>query len=176
VGLVPIVEPEVLMDGDHTIEQCEEVTTGVLNAVFQELRQHRVSLDGMLLKPNMVIAGKECPHQSGPEQVAEATIRCLRETVSPAVPGIVFLSGGQTPEMATENLQAMNVIGDHPWELSYSYGRALQSHALETWKGQDANVPAAQSAFLRRARLVSAAREGTYSKELESQTARGTGC
>ncbi len=158
--LVPIVEPEVLMDGSHTIRRCEEVTAEVLEAVFRELDEHRVLLDGMLLKPNMVIAGNQCPDQTGPEQVAEATVRCLRRVVPPSVPGIVFLSGGQTPEVATENLQAMNTLGSQPWELSYSYGRALQTQALATWMGEDRNVPAAQEAFLHRARLVSAARDG----------------
>lgn len=169
-SLVPIVEPEVLMDGSHTIDRCEEVTAAVLKAVFCELGNHRVAFDGMLLKPNMVIAGDQCSDQAGPEQVAEATIRCLSQVVPETVPGIVFLSGGQTPEMATENLQAMNALGNHPWELSYSYGRALQTQALETWRNEDDRVPAAREALVRRARLVSAARDGRYSKELEACT------
>lgn len=168
--MVPIVEPEVLINGAHTIQRCEEVTTKLLKTVFRELKGHRVLLGAILLKPSMVIAGDKCPKQSEPREVADATVRCLRETVPEEVPGIVFLSGGQTPAVATENLQAMNVLGDQPWELSYSYGRALQADALEAWKGEDSNVAAAQQAFLRRARLVSAAREGKYSKEMETSS------
>lgn len=170
-SLVPIVEPEVLMNGRHTIRRCEEVTTRVLEVVFRELEKHRVQLDGMLLKPNMVVAGNECPDQPDTEEVATATMRCLRQVVPDGIPGIVFLSGGQTPETASEILQVINTLGGQPWELSYSYGRALQIRALAIWKGLDSNVPAAQSAFLRRAKLVSAARDGEYSKELETSTA-----
>jgi fructose-bisphosphate aldolase class I len=170
-GLVPIVEPEVLMDGPHTIERCEEVTTAALTLVFSELLENRVALEGTLLKPNMVLSGKECPKQAGGSEVAEATVRTLRRTVPSAVPGIVFLSGGQSPEQATRHLSAMNALGRHPWELSFSYGRALQDPVLKTWKGDPANVAAAQRAYYHRARCNSAARFGKYTKELEATTA-----
>ena len=166
-GLVPIVEPEVLMDGAHTIGRCEEVTTGVLSLVYAELAAHRVALEGTLLKPNMVVPGKGCPVQAGPAQVAEATVRTLSRAVPPAVPGIVFLSGGQTPRQATGHLNAMNAMGDHPWELSFSFGRALQEPVLKAWKGKAANVPAAKQAFLLRAKLNGAARRGKYSPGME---------
>lgn len=165
--LVPIVEPEVLMDGAHGIERCEEVTSQVLEAVFTELDLHRVLFEGMLLKSNMVIAGKKCDRQNSPEEVAEATIRCLSRYVPAAVPGIVFLSGGQSAEVATANLNAMNAIGKHPWEVSFSYGRALQAPVLAAWQGKEANVAAAQKALLKRSRLNSLARVGTYSPEME---------
>ncbi len=167
-GLVPIVEPEVLMDGGHTIEQCEEVTETTLKSVFFHLHAHRVALEGSLLKPNMVLSGKECPTQAGIEQVAEATVRCLMRSVPGAVPGIVFLSGGQSAEIATAHLNAMNAMGDHPWELSFSYGRALQGPALETWHGKAANVAAAQKVFHHRAKLNGAARRGEYSQSMEA--------
>lgn len=170
-GLVPIVEPEVLMDGPHTIERCEEVTTATLALVYSELLEHRVALEGTLLKPNMVLSGKECPKQAGVASVAEATVRTLRRTVPSAVPGIVFLSGGQSPAQATENLSAMNALGRHPWELSFSYGRALQDPVLKAWKGNPANVATAQSAFYHRARCNSAARFGKYTKEMETTAA-----
>jgi len=166
-GLVPIVEPEVLMDGGHPIERCEEVTTEALSLVYGELADHRVHLEGTLLKPNMVISGKKCPVQAGVEQVAEATVRTLRRVVPSAVPGIVFLSGGQTPRQATEHLSAMNAKGAHPWELAFSYGRALQDPVLKAWKGDGANVAAAQAAFLRRSKLNGAARYGRYSPAME---------
>jgi len=166
-GLVPIVEPEVLMDGDHTIERCEEVTTEVLSLVYAELTAHRVGLEGTLLKPNMIVSGKGCPAQAGASQVAEATVRALSRVVPPAVPGIVFLSGGQTPRQATENLSAMNAMGKHPWELSFSYGRALQDPVLKAWKGKATNVQAAKEAFLRRSKLNGAARYGKYSPSME---------
>ncbi|MGH7754463.1 MAG: class I fructose-bisphosphate aldolase, partial [Gemmatimonadales bacterium] len=171
VGLVPIVEPEVLMDGDHTIERCEAVTETALAHVFYHLHLHGVKHEEMLLKPNMVIAGKQCRVQAGVEQVAEATVRCLRRTVAPAVPGVVFLSGGQSPELATAHLNAMNRLGEHPWQLSYSYGRALQDEALSAWGGQKANLAAGQKAFALRSKLVSAARYGKYSKEMELHAA-----
>jgi fructose-bisphosphate aldolase class I len=166
-GLVPIVEPEVLMDGDHTIERCEEVTEWTLKRVYMALYQHRVSLEGSLLKPNMVLSGKGNSVQAGTEQVAEATVRCLKRTVPASVPGIVFLSGGQSDEDATAHLSAMNALGQHPWQLSFSYGRALQAPALKAWGGQAANRDAAQKAFYHRARLNGAARYGTYSPEME---------
>ncbi len=166
-GLVPVVEPEVLMDGGHTIERCGEATNEVLSRVFSELARHRVRLEGMLLKPNMVIPGKKCPVQADVSRVAEETVRTLSRTVPAAVPGIVFLSGGQTPRQATEHLNAMNGMGGHPWELSFSYGRALQDPVLKAWKGEAANVPAAQKAFLHRSKLNGAARFGKYVPALE---------
>jgi fructose-bisphosphate aldolase class I len=167
-GLVPIVEPEVLMDGEHTIERCEKFTEATLSHVFFQLLAHRVSLDEMILKPNMVIAGKDCPTQASVTEVAEATVRCLLRTVPAAVPGIVFLSGGQSAKLATQHLNAMNALGDHPWQLSFSYGRALQEEALTTWKGDSAKVGAAQAAFLRRAKCVGAARYGKYTEAMEA--------
>jgi fructose-bisphosphate aldolase class I len=168
VGLVPIVEPEVLMNGDHTIDRCEAVTTQTLESVFSELHKARVSFEGMLLKPNMVLPGKESPKQATPEQVASATLRCFRRTVPAAVPGIVFLSGGQSAEVATENLNAMNRMDHHPWELSFSYGRALQQPSLHAWRGETDNVPKAQALFYHRAKLNGAARFGEYSRDMES--------
>ncbi len=167
VGLVPIVEPEVLMDGDHTIERCAEVTETTLTSVFFHLHAHRVVLEGMLLKPNMVIAGKACPKQAGVREVATATVQTLSHGVPAAVPGIVFLSGGQTSEVATAHLNAMNALGEHPWQLSFSYGRALQDEALRAWSGAAANLKVAQRAFAHRAKCVSAARYGKYSREME---------
>jgi fructose-bisphosphate aldolase class I len=166
-GLAPIVEPEVLMDGDHTIDRCYEVTEATLEAVFNELFSQRVVYEGMLLKPNMILSGKECSTQAGPEQVAETTVRCFRSVVPAAVPGIVFLSGGQSDEQATANLNAMNRLGPHPWELSFSYGRALQAPALKAWKGDAANRGAGQEAFAHRARLNGAARSGDYRPDME---------
>jgi len=170
-GLVPIVEPEVLMDGPHTIARCEEVTTRTLSLVYSELHEHRVFLEGTLLKPNMVLPGKECPHQAPVAEIAKATVRCLGRSVPPAVPGIVFLSGGQTPEEATERLSVMNAMGKTPWELSFSYGRALQEPVLAAWKGISGNLPAAQKAFYHRSRCNGAARYGKYTKQMESDIA-----
>jgi fructose-bisphosphate aldolase, class I len=167
-GLVPIVEPEVLMDGAHTIERCDDVTADTLGAVFAALRAHRVRLDGTLLKPNMVLSGRDCPEQAGVQQVADTTVRCLRDAVPASVPGIVFLSGGQTDEAATAHLNAMNQLGPQPWQLSFSYGRALQAPALKAWKGEAANAPSAQRAFHHRARLNGAARFGRYSEDMEA--------
>ena len=167
VGLVPIVEPEVLMDGGHTIERCEEVTEATLKHVFMQLHEHRVALECMVLKPNMVVSGKACPQQAGVEEVAAATVRTLRHSVPASVPGIVFLSGGQSPTLATEHLNAMNTLGTHPWELSFSYGRALQEEALKAWGGKPANVAAAQQAYHHRAMCVGAARYGKYTAEME---------
>jgi fructose-bisphosphate aldolase class I len=170
-GLVPIVEPEVLMDGDHTIERCDRATRDTLAEVFAALRRHRVRFDGMLLKPNMVLSGSDCPTQAGAEQVAEATVACLRDNVPASVPGIVFLSGGQNDEAATAHLDAVNRLGDAPWQLSFSYGRALQAPALKAWKGEAANRPAAQRAFLHRARLNGAARSGGWTEAMETADA-----
>ncbi len=167
-GLVPIVEPEVLMDGDHTIEQSFDVTSRTLHAVFTELRDQRVQLEGMLLKPNMVLSGYEADAQADHDEVAEMTLRCFQRHVPAAVPGVVFLSGGQTDEGATANLNAINERGPQPWELSFSYGRALQAPALKAWKGDAANVDAAQKAFLRRATFNGAARSGAYALEMET--------
>jgi fructose-bisphosphate aldolase class I len=167
-GLVPIVEPEVLMDGAHDIHASYRVTSRVLFAVFTELHDQRVELEGILLKPNMVLSGYEAPEQASDDEVADLTIRCFREKVPAAVPGIVFLSGGQSDEEATRRLNAMNARGPHPWQLSFSYGRALQAPSLKAWRGQTANVPDAQKAFYRRAKFNSAARSGTYAPEMET--------
>lgn len=171
VGLVPIAEPEVLMDGDHDIKQCEEVTARTLSAVFAQLIGHRVLLEGMLLKPNMVLSGNECLRQAGVEEVAAATVRCLLRVVPTAVPGIAFLSGGQSPQQATRHLNAINTKGKYPWELSFSFARALQGPALEAWAGQEANVSKAQELFYHRVKCAAAAREGRYSTEMEAQIA-----
>jgi len=165
--LVPIVEPEVLMDGDHPIERCYEVTERVLDAVFAELREQRVPLNEINLKPNMVLSGSTCPTQASVREVAEATLACFRKTVPEEVPGIVFLSGGQSDELATAHLNEMNKIGGVPWQLSFSYGRALQAAPLKAWAGSAANVPAAKKAYLHRARCNGAARSGRYTAEME---------
>jgi fructose-bisphosphate aldolase class I len=168
-GIVPIVEPEVLMDGDHSIERCSTVTTATLHTVFNALIAQRVELDGMLLKPNMVIPGKKyAGAKSSPSAVAAATIACFREVVPAAVPGIVFLSGGQGDEEATANLDAVNRIGPHPWRVSFSYGRALQSAALNAWKGADANAAAGQEAFAHRARMNGLAAAGQWTPAAEA--------
>lgn len=167
-GLVPIVEPEVLMDGSHDIQTCEEVTGRTLNRVFNALHAHGVVLEGSLLKPNMIISGKKASTQASPGEVAEATLRCLKRHVPAAVPGIVFLSGGQTPEQATEHLNLMNELGGAPWELSFSYGRALQEPAIKTWAGDNSKADAAREAFYQRARCNSAARHAKWSREMES--------
>ncbi|MDQ3722958.1 MAG: fructose-bisphosphate aldolase class I [Actinomycetota bacterium] len=172
--IVPIVEPEVLMDGEHTIDRSEEVSGAVLAAVFAELREQRVLLEGMLLKPNMVLAGYECPSQPTDEEVAERTLRCLLRHVPAAVPGIVFLSGGQSDEDATTRLNLMNQMGAQPWEISFSYGRGLQAAALTTWHGDGDKVPAAQAQYRHRARCTGAARRGEYSERMEQELA-GTG-
>ncbi len=166
--LVPIVEPEVMMDGPHTIERCHAVTERVLAAVYSELREQRVPLKQTILKPNMVLSGSTCPTQASVREVAEATLACFRKTVPEEVPGIVFLSGGQSDEKATAHLNEMNKIGGAPWELSFSYGRALQAAPLKVWAGKAANVPAAQSAYLHRARCNGAARSGKYTEQMES--------
>jgi fructose-bisphosphate aldolase class I len=168
--VVPIVEPEVLMDGNHSIERCAEVTEAVLHEVFHALHRHRVVLEHALLKPSMVVAGKE-QGKAKPAEVAEWTLRILKRTVPAAVPGIFFLSGGQTPAEASANLDAMNRLGTQPWQLSFSYGRALQDPAMKAWKGQAANARETQGALLKRARLNGAAREGKYVAELENSTA-----
>ncbi len=163
-GLCPIVEPEVLMDGDHGIERCQEVTEEVLNAVYNELFLQEVFLEGTILKPNMVIAGKKCGNQATAQDVADKTVESLKRCVPSAVPGIMFLSGGQSEEDATVHLSLMNSGASLPWALSFSYGRALQQSALQAWKGEAANVPAAQAAFIERAQANSQACAGTYAQ------------
>jgi len=166
-GLVPIVEPEILMDGDHTIERSFNVTSRTLHAVFTELRDQRVQLEQMLLKPNMVLSGYDASTQASDDDVAEETLRCFLRHVPAAVPGIVFLSGGQSDEDATARLSKMNELGPHPWQLSFSYGRALQAPALKAWLGKPENVEAAQRAYYHRAKLNGAARNGSYTPEME---------
>ena len=169
-GIVPVVEPEVLADGepgDHTLERCAEVTTQVLDVVFSELRLAGVDLEGMLLKPNMVLPGVRSSQRPGVMDVARATVSVLKATVPASVPGIAFLSGGQTDEAATAHLSAINQLGPHPWAVTFSYGRALQTAALLAWNGQDENVPAAQAAFAHRARMNALAAHGQYKPELD---------
>jgi fructose-bisphosphate aldolase, class I len=169
-GIVPIVEPEVLMDGGHSIERCEEVTSATLQSVFDQLAAHRIYLEGMILKPNMVISGKKAANRASPELVAEATVRVLKRHVPSAVPGIAFLSGGQSSADATLHLSLMNK-GPLPWNLTFSYGRALQDTALKAWGGQAANFVAGQKEFAKRAKLNSLATTGKYSSDLESKAA-----
>jgi len=169
-GIVPIVEPEVLMDGAHTIERCEEVTSSVLHAVFNALFEHCIRLEGMLLKPNMVISGKECSRKASVDEVATATLRCLRRHVPAAVPGIVFLSGGQSDVLATAHLNAINKLDlPKPWKISFSYGRALQDPAIEAWHGKSQNLKAGQQAFYFRAKCNSASALGKYTSALEGK-------
>lgn len=170
--LVPIVEPEVLMNGSHAIGRCEEVTGAVLHSVFRALFEQGVSLEATLLKPNMVVAGAECPHPATVQEVATATLRCLRRHAPAAVPGIVFLSGGQDDRMATTHLNAINRLpGSKPWTISFSYGRALQDAALEAWHGRNENLKAGQQAFYHRARCNAAASLGNYTDEMEAEAA-----
>jgi fructose-bisphosphate aldolase class I len=169
--IVPIVEPEVLMDGDHDIDRCYEVSMRVLNKTFQELRVQRVALEGMILKPNMAISGKKCAKQSSVEEVAEKTIRLLKSCVPAAVPGIAFLSGGQSDTDATAHLDAMNRIGGLPWRLTFSYGRALQAAPQKAWSGKAENAAAGQRAFTHRARMNSLACNGEWQADLEKQKA-----
>ncbi len=169
--LVPIVEPEVLMDGAHKIERHLDVTQQTLETVFQALYEHRVVLEGMLLKPNMVLSGKDCPQQASVQEVAESTLNCMKRVVPAAVPGLVFLSGGQSDLQATEHLNAMNRLEGLPWQLSFSFGRALQAPVLKAWKGDPANVADAQRAFHHRAWCNSKARFGKYTAEMETAKA-----
>ena len=168
-GLVPVVEPEVLMDGAHTLERCREVTAEVLRTVFNQLYTQRVTLEGMILKPNMVLPGLTCPKQEAVDEVADATVRCLLRVVPAAVPGIAFLSGGQSGELASARLNAMNVRfkARLPWALTFSFARAIQQPALEIWQGEEAQVPAAQQALVHRARCNRAARRGEYQAAME---------
>lgn len=173
-GLVPIVEPEVLMDGDHDIGRCFEATRRTLREVYIQLARQRVELEGTLLKPNMVLSGAKAPHRAPAEEVARLTLRCFKETVPAAVPGIVFLSGGQSDEEATVNLDAINRLAARegaPWELSFSYGRGLQAAPQKAWSGRPENVPAAQAAYYHRAKVTSAARRGAYSPAMEQELA-----
>jgi len=167
-GLVPIVEPEVIMDGGHSVEQCYEATERALNALFQALYAQRVPLEQILLKPNMVLSGTENKKQANVREVAEATLHCFHRAVPAAVPGIVFLSGGQSDELATAHLNEMNKLGGGPWELSFSYGRALQAPALKAWGGKADKVAAAQAAFFKRAKCNGAARSGSYTEAMEA--------
>jgi fructose-bisphosphate aldolase class I len=169
--IVPIVEPEVLMDGDHDIDRCFDVTTWVLKETFQELFYNKVQLEGIVLKPNMAIAGKKSPKQAGVQEVAEKTVKMLRDCVPSAVPGIAFLSGGQSDEAATAHLDAMNKIGNLPWGLTFSYGRALQAAVQKTWLGKTENVAAAQKAFAHRARMNGLAAKGEWKADLEKKAA-----
>jgi fructose-bisphosphate aldolase class I len=169
--IVPIVEPEVLMDGDHDIDRCYEVTARVLNKTFQELRIQRVALEGMILKPNMAIAGKKSAKRSSVDEVAEKTVRLLKSCVPAAVPGIAFLSGGQSDEEATAHLDAMNRIGGLPWRLTFSYGRALQAAPQKAWFGKAENVAAGQRAFTHRARMNSLATKGQWTTDQENKAA-----
>ena len=172
-SIVPIVEPEVLMDGDHTIERCYDVTRWVLRTTFSELADAGVLLDAMVLKPNMVLPGKEHPQRAGPETIAEMTVACCNEAVPAAVPGVAFLSGGQTEIEATANLNVMNAMGSNPWELSFSYGRALQKSALHAWAGDPVNIKAGQQAYLHRARMNGLARGGAWTSDLETELVAG---
>jgi fructose-bisphosphate aldolase, class I len=167
-GLVPIVEPEVLQDGTHTLEESSKATGRVLQAVYTELHDQRIDYRGALLKPNMVLSGYDASDRAGVQEVAEATLACFYKHVPAAVPGIVFLSGGQSDEDATAHLNAMNALGPHPWELSFSYGRALQAPALKAWGGKPENVEAAQRAYYHRAKMNGAARTGMYAPEMET--------
>jgi fructose-bisphosphate aldolase, class I len=168
-GLVPIVEPEVLMDGDHAVDRSYETTVATLHHVFRELFEQRVACEGLLLKANMVMSGYDCPDQAGVQDVAERTLRSLRQTVPAAVPGVVFLSGGQSDQRASAHLDAMSRVEGLPWEISFSYGRALLGLSLETWGGEQSNLAAAQAALQHRARLTGAARRGEYSEEMEQE-------
>ena len=170
-GLVPIVEPEVLMDGDHDIDRCSEVTEFVLKVVYQELYHARVKLEGTVLKPNMIVPGKKCPNRVSVGEVAEKTLKVLKNCVPPAVPGIAFLSGGQSDVEATAHLDAMNRIADTPWRLSFSYGRALQAAPQKAWSGKAENVTAAQTAFSHRAEMNGLASLGKWSQDLEKKAA-----
>jgi fructose-bisphosphate aldolase, class I len=170
-NIVPIVEPEVLMDGAHSIERCEEVTSTTLASVFQQLYSHRIHLEGMILKPNMVISGKKNTSRANAQQVAEATVRTLKRYVPSAVPGIAFLSGGQSAAEASEHLSLMNKLSPLPWELTFSYGRALQDEALKAWGGKPETLAAGQKAFARRAKLNGMARNGSYTAKSEQEAA-----
>lgn len=167
-GIVPIVEPEVLMEGGHTIERCAEVTTEVLTKVFEKLADHKVILEATIIKANMVVPGKDNSQKADIKKIAEMTVSTMKKAISVAIPSIVFLSGGLSPEDSTAYLDAINELGPHPWELNFSFGRALQEPVLEAWQGKDENIPIAQKEFLKRAKLNSLALRGEYKKEMES--------
>jgi fructose-bisphosphate aldolase class I len=167
-GLVPLIEPDILMKGDHSLARCEEVACATLERVFAALAEHRVALEHMVLKTGMILPGAQCPHQADLQAVAEATLRCLRRAVPAIVPGIVFLSGGQSDVAATERLNAICRAGDTPWRLSFSFSRALQAAVLAAWKGLPDNIPRAQAALYHRARCNSAATNGEYSSGVEA--------
>ncbi len=168
-GIVPIVEPEVLMDGSHTLQRCFDVTRNTLHELFDQLYAQNVDLNGLILKPNMVVPGLDCPMQASIDEVAEATVTCLLQTVPAAVPGVAFLSGGQSPQLATAHLNAMHVKykGKLPWALTFSFARAIQQPAMDLWKGKDENIAAAQKLLYQRASLDDAARRGEYKPEME---------
>ncbi|MDP2685067.1 MAG: class I fructose-bisphosphate aldolase [bacterium] len=166
-GIVPVVEPEVLLNGDHDIVRSEEVTTKITQIMFEQLKQHKVQLDGLILKSSMVISGDECKDQATADEIAEATLRCFKKSVPAEVPGIVFLSGGQTDTQATENLNAVNKMKPSPWTISFSYARALQASPLKVWAGKEENIPAAQEAFMKRLKVSKAANQGKYSSDME---------
>jgi fructose-bisphosphate aldolase class I len=170
-SIVPVIEPEVLLDGNHTVERCEEVTEATLRATYAAMAAHNVSFEHLILKTSMVVSGKDCPRQANVEEVAERTVRVLKRTVPAAQPGIVFLSGGQSDEAATAHLNAMAAMKGLPWPLTFSYSRALQNPALKTWRGQAANAAAAQKAFHHRAHMNGLAAQGKYKPELEKQAA-----
>jgi len=173
-GIVPIVEPEVVMDGNvaaHDIETCYSVTEWTLKTLFEQLYYARVDLEGTILKPNMVIPGRNCPRQATPQDVAARTLKVLKACVPPAIPGIAFLSGGQSDQQASEHLSLMNAMGPLPWRLTFSYGRALQAAAIAAWAGKPENIGAGQRAFLHRARMNSLAASGTWRRDLEKQAA-----
>jgi fructose-bisphosphate aldolase class I len=170
-GHVPIVEPEVLMDGEHAIERCYEVTNQMLTTLFQELDRARVDLSGALLKTNMILSGKDAANRADVEEVARQTVKVLTETVPAEIPGVVFLSGGQNDEESTAHLNSMNQMGPHPWELSFSYGRALQAPSISAWGGKPDNVEAGQKALYHRAKLNGAARTGSYTSDMENEAA-----
>lgn len=166
-GIVPVVEPEVLLNGDHDLVRSEEVTTKTTQVLFDQLQQHKVQLDGLILKSSMVISGDECKNQATPEEIAEATLRCFKNSVPAEVPGIVFLSGGQSDVQATENLNAVNKLNPSPWTISFSYARALQASPLKVWAGKEKNITAAQEAFMKRLKVSQAANQGKYSSDME---------
>jgi fructose-bisphosphate aldolase class I len=170
-SIVPVIEPEVLLDGGHSVERCEEVSEATLRATYAALAAHNVSFEHTILKASMVVSGKQCARQAGVEEVAERTVRVLRRTVPAAQPGVVFLSGGQSDEAATAHLNAMAAMPGLPWPLTFSYSRALQNPALRAWKGSPANVAAAQKAFYHRARMNGLAAQGRWKPELEKQAA-----
>ncbi|MFA5051759.1 MAG: class I fructose-bisphosphate aldolase [Patescibacteria group bacterium] len=167
-NIVPVVEPEVLIDGTHDIHRSYDVTVKTLEALFNQLKEHKVDLTGVILKSSMVISGKECPEQASPEEIGKLTIKCFKKAVPRELPGIVFLSGGQTAVQATENLNAVNMVNPGPWIISFSYARALQGPSLEIWKGKPENVPAAQKEFIKRLKANVAANKGEYTSEMEN--------